>query len=174
MDHTHSLFIFSEPINKMIHLMKFKNNLAIANLFGTLMAEHILKNYQRLPDLIIPMPLHPRRLRFRGYNQAELLTQVISKKTKIPMHRSIVFRKRYTPPQHTLSAKLRIKNMRNVFQIKENVEGKHILVIDDVITTGASVRALSQTINDAGARTIDVYSIARTIHEPHSILVQSR
>jgi ComF family protein len=114
-------------------------------------------------DLLIPVPLHPRRLRERGFNQSLLLARFFKKKHSIPLDFTSLQRFRLTQPQTQLSASERRKNVRGAFRVTnaEAVEEKRILLIDDVFTTGATVRECAKVLVEAGAKQVDVLTLAR-------------
>lgn len=116
-------------------------------------------------DVLLPVPLHPRRLRERGFNQSLLLARVISRVHKIPVECTVLERIRYTQPQTQLSGSEREKNMRGAFRVHKNyfLAGKNILLIDDVFTSGATVGECARVLKEAGARQVQVLTLARAI-----------
>lgn len=118
-------------------------------------------------DLLIPVPLHPKRLRERGFNQALLLVKELSRRTGIPYQKGLLQKKRPTVPQIDLSGTEREKGVKGSFHIqrKEEVEGKKILLVDDVFTTGATVNECSKVLLSAGAKRVDVLTIAHAIKQ---------
>jgi ComF family protein len=96
-------------------------------------------------DIIVPVPLHRKRKRRRGYNQAEIIARHLGELTGIQVNTKLVFRNMYTNPQKSLDNKERIRNLQNAFQMgKMEVEGKHILLIDDIYTTGSTIDAIAK------------------------------
>lgn len=118
-------------------------------------------------DLLIPVPLHARRLLSRQYNQAALLTKELSKKTNIPWSPDFLIRTKATVSQGHLSPKARHQNVKNAFscpsQFHENLRDKRCLLIDDVWTSGATLKACSKTLLESGARTVFVLTVARVV-----------
>jgi len=116
-------------------------------------------------DAIIPVPLHGRRLRERGFNQSALIAKGISKRLHRPLLINTLIRTRYTVPQVTLTAREREKNIKGAFSINnsEDIQGKDIMLIDDVLTTGATVRECSKMLKKAGAGDIYVITLARSV-----------
>jgi ComF family protein len=114
-------------------------------------------------DLILPVPLHPARLRQRGFNQSLLLARYFSRKHSIRLDFTALQRSRPTPPQTQLSGSQRQTNVRGAFQVRrpEVVSEKRILLIDDVFTTGATVRECAKVLLGAGAKQVDVLTLAR-------------
>lgn len=146
--------------------MKFQHALTNARLLGELLAEKIQQDWYReksLPDVIIPIPLHKKRLRERGFNQALEIARFTAKKLHLPIDASSSLRTKPTLAQTTLSAKERQKNLRGAFLIKENFRYQKVAVIDDVITTGHTMMAFCQALKNQGAAQIDVWCCARAI-----------
>ncbi len=114
-------------------------------------------------DLILPVPLHPGRLRQRGFNQSLLLARYLSRKHSIPLDFTALQRSRPTQPQTQLSGSERQANVRGAFEVRkpEGVAEKEILLIDDVFTTGATVRECAKVLLRAGAKQVDVLTLAR-------------
>ena len=115
-------------------------------------------------DLMAPVPLHPSRLRMRGFNQALLLAQAFP---EVPLERELLARQRHTPPQAGLNPKERRDNVKGAFAVlrPELVKGRNILLIDDVFTTGATVKECAKVLRRAGAREVNVLTVARVRYE---------
>lgn len=163
-DKTFALFLYQQPVTKLIMDIKFGQSLSNANLLGTLMADKIRQNWYQttsLPTLILPIPLHPLRLKQRGYNQAIEIARPISKLLKIPMETQVCQRLKHTAAQATLSAIKRAENIKNAFVLTKSISEQHIAVIDDVITTGGTVFEFCQVLKQGGAKRIDVWCAAR-------------
>lgn len=111
----------------------------------------------------MPMPMHIERLKQRGFNQALEIARLISKHSQIKLDFTSCQRTRLTPPQASLPLKERIKNIRGVFQCDTNLQGLNIALIDDVMTTGASLNELAKTLKQAGAAHVECWVIARTL-----------
>lgn len=149
------------PVDKLIQALKYQGRLAFAQIFGNCL--HQAVQAQPKPDVILPMPLHPRRLQERGFNQALLIAQVIAEQTQIPVEALWAARAIDTTPQAELSLDARRKNVRNAFICTGAVHKLHVAVVDDVMTSGATVAELSQTLLQAGAREISVWIAARAV-----------
>ena len=115
-----------------------------------------------LPDLIIPVPLHKKRLRERGFNQALMLAKPLAKQLKTQCSYSHCIRSRYTIPQADLPASRRKSNVKNAFEIKKDVRGKHIALLDDVVTTGNTATEITRSLLAAGAQRVDVWCLSKT------------
>jgi competence protein ComFC len=161
-------------ISKLVHLYKYNFVEDLHVPLGRLLVKIILKNNLPLPDLIIPIPLHPRRLRWRGFNQSELLVKYVSENLTpgfaIPVVSDIVIRKKYTPPQMQIGKySERRKNMQDAFALNKKfmlnqpdfLKNKRILLVDDIATTGATLFECAKVLQQNGARKVFGAVIAR-------------
>ena len=144
--------------------MKYGEQLALANTFAEKLSQRIAQN--NLPDYIIPMPLHPAKLKARGFNQSLLLAEKIAQELNLKLLPNACQRVRDTPSQSSLKWKERDKNVRDAFRCEVDLTGKRIALVDDVMTTGASLNALAKVIKKAGATEIHTWIVARTL--PHN------
>lgn len=117
---------------------------------------------QPVIDHIVPVPLHYQRLFMRGFNQAYQLASAISKKLKQPVNSNLVHRIRHTDKQEGLSPQQRKANLSHAFAVQSEVKDQHILLVDDVITTGATAQSISQLFKQQGAKRVSLICIART------------
>ena len=155
-------FHYSAPIDRLIQRLKFDGELTCARLLGTLTAAAISTDASPIsPELIVPVPLHAKRLRERGFNQSLELARYIGTKLGAPVDNRSVQRAKLTTPQMELPAKARRSNIRNAFQITGKIAAKHVAIVDDVVTTGATVNELARTLRKAGVECIQVWSCAR-------------
>ena len=159
---TTALFTYDFPVNKLLQHYKYKEMLHLSRIFGTLLSTKLTNKMQHI-DIIIPMPMHPTRLKERGFNQALEIARLVAKNLHIPMNYKACQRIKLTPPQASLPLKSRIKNIRGAFKCTENIQGKHIAIIDDVMTSGASLNELAKTLKQAGAAHVECWVIARTL-----------
>jgi ComF family protein len=115
------------------------------------------------PEVIIPVPLHSRRIRQRGFNQAILIGELLSKEWNIPLERRLLRRIRWTEPQVNLAATERAANVKGAFAVDDpgKVKGRRIILIDDVLTTGSTVSECSKVLKKAGAEAVFVATVAR-------------
>lgn len=143
----------------MVLALKYRQRFSVALHFGR-MLEALCP--RREFDLVIPMPLHPARLRERGFNQAVELARLLARRRRLPLEAGCVERVLATPPQVTLPWKARSANMRDAFRCNARLEGLRVLVVDDVMTTGASLQALAVALRQSGAARIENLVIART------------
>jgi ComF family protein len=116
-------------------------------------------------DVIVPIPLHRRRLWWRGFNQAALLADEVARRLGLPLDASSIARTRYTPPQTARDHDARRRNVRRAFAVKRTarIRGLRVLLVDDVMTTGATVDECSRVILAAGAASVDVFTLARVL-----------
>jgi ComF family protein len=162
-DHTVAAFAYAFPVDKLIQALKFSERLILVNF----LADAVVKRANSKPDRLLALPLHPARLRERGFNQSLLLAQVIARRLDIPLLSNACERIRNTPPQSSLPWKERDKNMRQAFICTPDadVRGKHVAIVDDVMTTGASIGELARALKQAGANEVSAWVVARTL--PH-------
>jgi ComF family protein len=164
--HTQAAFGYQFPVDKLIQAMKYQEQLALSGIF----AEKLLARIDRahLPDYLIPMPLHPAKLKRRGFNQALLLAKPLAYALSIPLLTNTCQRLRDTPSQTDLPWDERSKNVKNAFSCEMDLTGKHVALIDDVMTTGASLNELAIAVKKRGAADISAWVVARTL--PHQSL----
>ncbi len=162
-DHTVAAFGYRFPLDKLIQALKYRERLILVGF----LAEALLQRITTQPDCIVALPLHPVRLRERGFNQSLLLAQHVSRRLDIPLIQNACKRIRNTQPQSSLPWKERDKNMRQAFACISDAKmcGKHIAIVDDVMTTGASIGELARVLKQAGATEVSAWVIARTL--PH-------
>ncbi len=161
-----ALGAYEGPLREAIHRWKYEGKTYLTPFFAEWMAEGLNRYWEPDSfDLLIPVPLHPQRLRERGFNQVLLLVKEISSRTGIPYRRTILQKKKPTIPQVTLSGPEREKGLRGAFHAigREELTGKSVLVVDDVYTTGATVNECSRALRRGGAKKVDVLTLAHAI-----------
>ncbi len=154
--------LFAHPVSKLIHNLKYNGAFALAKPLAQLMAD-AWSTWHMPVDLVLPIPLHADRQRERGYNQAALLTRDFCQQAALAYVEEGLQRTRFTTPQVGLTAVERLKNVQDAFATKVDVVGKHVLLIDDVCTTGATMAAAANALFAAGANTVSGYCLARAI-----------
>jgi ComF family protein len=159
---SHCAFLYGEPISWLLHGLKYHQRLAGIPVLSELLLEHLRSQVLQWPELIVPMPLHPARLRRRGYNQALELARPLARELGIPLAAGICARVRDTPPQSELPASRRAANVRNAFRLRGALTAKHVAIVDDVVTTGATVNELARLLKRHGAETVEVWAVSRT------------
>ena len=156
----------------MIHLLKYEQVRPAANVLGRMLAEAIDElqaSFGGVPLLVIPVPLHARKLRQRGFNQSELITRaalkVKSAGEQLTLAPAVLERRRETRSQIGLTRHQRRENMRGAFAVTkaEEVRGREILLVDDVFTTGTTVSECARMLRRAGATRVWVATVARTL-----------
>ena len=165
-DGIRSLLIFEGTVRQAIHQFKYRHIKAMAAPLGQLLTE-FLHTHPMPGEVLTPVPLHPKRLRQRGYNQASLLASEISKNTVLPVVEGMLLRLRDTVSQtKTASAAERRDNVRGAFACQQKLHGENILLIDDVCTTGATLDACATALKAAGAGSVWGLTAARETFSP--------
>ena len=154
---------YEGTLSEAIKLFKYKKKIHI----GKALAHSIILHDPPLikGDYIIPVPLHPRRLREREFNQSAIIALLLGRRLGIPLLTDVLIRHRHTKPQVELDMMERSENIRGVFTVKngEKIAGKYILLIDDVMTTGSTVNECSRMLKENGASRVYVVTIARMV-----------
>ncbi len=157
---------FGGPAQELIHRLKYGKKGHLSRPLGLLTVHH-LGGYldETGVEMIVPVPLHPRRLRERGFNQAILLADFLSRSRRIPISRNNLRRIRWTEPQVNLSPEERMKNVRGAFAVRrpELFRDKKLLLFDDVYTTGSTVSECAKVLKRAGAGEVHVATVARAV-----------
>ncbi len=149
---------FEPPVSNLVHAFKFRGDLAAGRLLADLLADAAA---ERRPALLLPVPLHDRRLRSRGFNQALELARRLGRRLDIPVNTRILRRCRDTPPQHEMPARARRANVRGAFEMLEELPTPHVALVDDVLTTGNTAAELARLLKRAGAARVEVWAVAR-------------
>ena len=155
-------FRYTAPISGHIQQLKYHDKLLYANAMANMLAVDIVKNCRQLPVMLVAVPLHRKRLRHRGYNQAALIAASLSKTLEIPFRDDIVWRSRDTASQTNLVEKQRITNVKGVFCARSTPRYHGIAVVDDVITSGATIGEVCRALANAGHSGISAWAIAKT------------
>ncbi len=147
---------------ELIKAFKFRSGLAHTALLSGLAAAAFRRHAQVWPDLVAPVPLHPSRLAWRGYNQSLELARGLSRELGRPLAAEALARLRPTRPQASLKRARRLTNLKGAFAARaEHAAGRHVLLVDDVMTTGATLVECCRALTEAGARGVDVLVLAR-------------
>lgn len=160
-DATCAPFLYHFPLDRLIQSYKYSGELALAPWFAAAMVSSL----HRLPhvDRIVPMPLHPLRLRERGFNQSGELARILAKSLGMPLDIRSCRRRHPTSPQADLAHQARAANVRGAFECKGSYAGEHLLLVDDVLTTGATASECARTLKLHGAASVVVAVIARAV-----------
>jgi ComF family protein len=153
-------FVYDFPLNRLAPRFKFHHDLAAGRLLAELMATALIDAPR--PDALIPVPLHKHRLRLRGYDQALELAKPLSRMFKLPLRTDLLSRQRATAPQSELDATARQRNLRNAFAVNaKRTLPAHVVLIDDVMTTGATLHVAAHALLKAGVSRVDAWVCAR-------------
>ena len=163
---------YSYPVNHLITAFKFSGDLAAGRVLSVLLAQELQKRYLQKPkpDVLIPVPLHPKRLRYRGYNQAVEIARIISRQLHIPIATNLIHKESETDPQSKLGLSQRLNNVRGSFVL--NQKALHILqgnqkrkfkaaIVDDVVTSQSTVSAVANLLGEEYCEWIEVWALAR-------------
>ncbi|WP_455823630.1 ComF family protein [Pseudomonas graminis] len=159
---------FSFPVDSLITRFKHQARWPLGHLLGRLLGHLLRHRFENAelsrPDCLLPVPMAPKRLRKRGYNQAQMLARWLSQDLGIAFDEHLLLRPHETVAQQALDAKTRKRNLLGAFALAPDaqVQGRHFALVDDVLTTGATAHSLARLLMQAGARQVDVYCLART------------
>lgn len=163
--HTVAPWRYQYPVDGMIGRYKYNGQRKYARPLVAGLAEHLSRHFQSSPelkpDLIVPAPMHRKRRRKRGFNQAEDIAEELSLALKVPWSATRIRRIRHTTPQRELGREARLHNLRGMFKVNGTVPAR-IALVDDVVTTGATARMLTAALMNAGAEDVQVWALART------------
>lgn len=153
--------LYTEPASTIIHRFKYEGFFALAGPLSHLMADQ-WPSWSTTPDLVLPIPLHRKRERHRGYNQSALLARPLASARGLEYREDVLQRVRHTPPQVGLGPVERAENVRDAFALREDgIRGRNILLIDDVLTTGATMKSAAAVLLAGGAASVSAYCLAR-------------
>jgi ComF family protein len=153
---------YTPPLTRLIPDLKYRDALHLAPILGRLLAESLPATAAAGIDCIIPMPLHPRRLRQRGYNQALEIARPVARILNQPLQARWLHRIRDTGPQSDLPENRRTANVRRAFRAGPEVAGLRLALVDDVLTTGSTADEAARALRAAGAERVEVWVVART------------
>lgn len=157
-------FAYAEPLQGYLHALKFAGRRHLGPALGELLADHLrASDAGAAVDVLIAVPLHRRRLASRGYNQAIEIARPVAVALDKPLLRSRIGRRRATVPQTELGAKHRRLNPRGAFVVSRALSGLRVAIVDDVITTGATINVLALECLRAGAWSVQAWAIARSM-----------
>lgn len=159
-----AMFAYRGAVPGLVSGIKYRQQLQLSHELGNIWAEYLSQSpWSAQADVIVPIPLHWRRRWRRGFNQVAELAKPVSRALAVPLCHHCLRRVRFTPSQAQLPRRVRLHNLRNAFcSDAALVTGKHILLLDDVMTTGATLREATRSLLDAGAHRVDVQVLART------------
>jgi ComF family protein len=161
-----AVFSYENFVLNAIHQFKFKRNISVGEILASFMAGFSFPDIDFADySLMIPVPLHIKRLRERGFNQSLVLARAVGKKRQIPVNFSVLKRRRFTLTQTGSNREERKENIKGAFEVTDpkKIAGKNIILVDDVYTTGATMNECAKTLTKAGARKIAVLTLARVL-----------
>lgn len=166
-DRARAALVYDDASHKMIVGFKHGDRTELADMFGAWLAR-AGASILTASTVVTPIPLHPRRLLLRRFNQSGLLARAVAKKTGSLLLLDGLIRRRATPPQKDLSAEGRKRNVAGAFALRNEamaakVKGAHVVLVDDVLTTGATLSAAARTVKRAGASQVDALVLARVV-----------
>jgi ComF family protein len=156
---------YTAPWSPLLARLKFQGDTALARPLSRLLAQAVAPRLGRI-NLVLPVPLSSQRLMERGYNQSWLIARHLGKQLGVKVRHDLLVRTRHTSRMMTLSAEERQAHIRGAFQLtkagQQALEGRDVAVVDDVMTTGATLNAISQVLQEGGARSVSAWVVART------------
>ncbi len=161
-DHCFAPFRYQDDLTTLHHNFKFHHKLAAGRLMADLMYQRLAAASRQMPQLLIPVPLHCRRLKQRGFNQAQELTRILSAELSIAVDSCSLQRTRDTRAQSGLPKKERHKNIHKAFALSSGIHSPHVAIVDDVMTTGHTVDEIAKLLRASGIPEIEVWVFART------------
>lgn len=156
-------FVYGPWLANYLKLLKYRRRRLLGRPLGRLLAAEV--KAARV-DFLVPVPMHPRRLRTRTFNHAEELAAAVAARIGVPRLLRGIQRRIHTRPQTELSRSERMQNPVEAFEVSRDLTGLRIAIVDDVITTGATVNALAQALRASGASHVEAWAVARSVGQP--------
>lgn len=153
---------YRQPTSRLVSHLKFNGKLHMREGLSRLMGDFIDYHQETLPELIIPVPLHPERLASRGYNQAQELARPLARRFQIPIDTHSCRRIKATSPQTKLEKRQRRRNIKGAFSVSDQLVADHVALVDDVVTTGSTLSELARVLKKQGVKRVDAWAVART------------
>jgi ComF family protein len=160
-DATIAAWRYAFPADRLLQAFKYAGMLALAEPLAEALADALATRDARRPDVVIAVPLSQRRQRERGFNHAHEIARRLAMRLQLPLGHALA-RTRDAPPQAGLTLRERARNLHDAFEASRSVSGRAVAIVDDVMTTGATLRAASRALRAAGAARIDAWLVART------------
>lgn len=161
-DATMAVFAYAFPADALVKGLKFHGELSLAPFLADLLAAEVEAGGHAPPECLVPVPLHDLRMRQRGYNQSMEIARRLAARMKVPVAADLCVRVRDTTAQFDLAWKARQENVRDAFSCRRAIEGKRVAVVDDVMTTGATLGEIASTLKKFGAAHVVNWVVART------------
>ena len=156
-----ALYRYDFPVDRLIQALKYGHQLALADWFGARLASTVTGQHFAA---VVPLPLHPQRLRERGFNQSAEIARAIAAQLQLPLARDLLQRQRATAAQAGLNRKARQRNVRGAFACPADCAGQRLLLVDDVLTSGATADECARLLRQCGAAEVHVAVVARTLN----------
>lgn len=156
-------FYFEDRLREVLHAFKFNGRKDVGRHLVSLVRKKIL-SFSDTFDCIVPIPVSKRRLKERGFNQSFIISEEIARMTDKPLYHAVLYKIKDTKDQYTLSREERKKNIKGVFAVydKSSIEGKRVLLVDDLFTTGATAQHASKILMQSNTREVVLFALART------------
>ena len=155
-------FAYASPIDHLVQNLKYHHRLELSRVLGDYLADWVVSLEDARPDILVPVPLHPSRLRERGFNQSLEIARFVAERLGLPLDHQHVRRIRPTTPQTELPREQRRKNVHGAFEADKGVfAGKRVVIVDDVMTSGHTANTLASTLLRSGAAEVRVWVVAR-------------
>jgi len=165
-DRAFSATVYNDVMQPLVHLYKYGMRQYLARVLARWMIDFMHRHIDAASlDAIVPVPLHWRRFRYRGFNQAIALARPIRREFGLPIITHVLRRTRHTVPQVNLGLKERLTNIKGAFGVRQagRIEGKHLLLVDDVYTTGATINECARVLKRAGAASVTAFTLTRPL-----------
>ncbi|MDH5377289.1 MAG: ComF family protein, partial [Gammaproteobacteria bacterium] len=162
-DETYAAFVYQPPMTRLLWQFKFRARFDIGNFFCHQMVRDLVPKDR--PDYLISVPMHTTAIKERGYNQSAYLANLLARELKRPVYHDVYERNTTKTPQHQLNLKHRKRNLQDAFILAKPRAGKHVAIVDDVITTGATMEVLAAPLKAFGVERISVWAVCRTYRE---------
>jgi len=171
-DSCNAAYTYDLPVSRLISQFKYQANFAYGKVLTTLLIKKFIAHYNAqirtsdtlvFPDQLIPVPLHPRRLRQRGFNQAGEIARLLSRETGVPVQNNWVVRTRETSAQSQLNASKRANNLKHAFKLRVaavETEAQHVAIVDDVVTTGSTLEACVNAVLEVKDTKVSIAALA--------------
>jgi ComF family protein len=162
-DRVISVYAYAYPVADLVKALKYRQHLTVAREAGRVLAGKVRDSGSALPECIIPVPLHSRRMKDRGFNQALEISRFAAGQLQLKLDYRLLYRNRATEPQFELGPAQRKKNMEGAFSLTGTPDYQHVAIVDDVITTGATANAIAALLKATGVITVELWAYAQAL-----------
>lgn len=156
-------FAYADPVDRFVRALKFRGEHHYARVIGELLADEVQRSGGPLPQMLVPVPLHSSRYRVRGFNQSQEIARFAGRRLGVPVISRLLFRKVATAEQSGLPLEERHRNVQGAFGLAGALDSTRIALVDDVLTTGNTVREAARPLIEAGIHDIELWAIARVL-----------